>query len=177
MDRLAEVLRVCLVGPESTGKTELAQQLARELDTVAVPEYAREYALARDNELSFDDVGPIALGQLDLEAHLASRANGVLLLDTDLVSTVVYARHYYDDVPEWVEEEAQRRLADLYLLLDTDVPWVEDPCRDCGQPEAREDVFDAFRRTLDDFGARFMIVSGSWQERAAVAREAIAAMR
>ena len=47
-----------------------------------------------------------------------------MLLDTDLVSTVVYSRHYYGDCPAWIEAAAVRRLADLYLLHDIDVPWT-----------------------------------------------------
>jgi len=161
---LAPLARICLTGPESTGKSELAQRLSRELQIAWVPEFAREYAEARANQLSAEDVEPIARGQIEL----MERAPMAAILDTDLLSTVVYARHYYGACPPWIEDEARRRRADLYLLLDTDVEWQADAARDAGG-EVREDLFDAFRAALDEFETRWEIVSGDWEERFALA--------
>ena len=157
---MAPLARICLTGPECTGKTQLAQRLARELGVPWVPEYAREYAVARGNDLGPQDVEPIAHGQIALMDAVAPPA----ILDTDLLSTVVYARHYYGACPPWIEAEARRRRADLYLLMDTDVEWIADPARDAGG-DAREDLFDAFRATLDEFETTWRIVSGEWEER------------
>lgn len=154
--------RICLIGPECTGKTTLAARLSRDLLIPWVPEFAREYAEARNNELTAADVEPIARAEM---ANL-DRVEGPAILDTDLVSTVVYARHYYRECPEWIVDEARRRAADLYLLLDTDLPWTPDPARD-SPGDAREDLFDAFRATLEELETRFDIVSGSWEERLA----------
>jgi nicotinamide riboside kinase len=150
--------RLCLTGPESTGKSELATRLARETGWVYVPEYAREYA-EQQGELSAADVEPIARGYLE---RLPDEP--FLILDTDLISTVVYARYYYGACPQWIEEEARRRRADLYLLMDTDVGFEPDPVRD-HNPDAREDLFDRFRATLDEFETNWRIVSGTWEER------------
>lgn len=165
---MAQVARVVLIGPECTGKTGLAQLLARELGTVWVPEYAREYAEHKKSVLTAEDVQPIARGQIASEDRIAPAASRVAILDTDLLSTVVYARHYYGACPPWIEEEARRRRADLYLLLDTDIPWLPDPARDAGG-EAREDLFDAFRAALDELETRWEIVSGDWEERVSTA--------
>jgi NadR type nicotinamide-nucleotide adenylyltransferase len=155
-------LRVCLIGPECTGKTTLAGRLARELGAPWVREYARQYAEARGNELGPDDVEPIARGQMALDDAVGDA--GLVIRDTDLISTVVYARHYYGACPSWIEEEARRRRAGLYLLMDTDVAWEPDAARDAGG-DVREDLFDAFRAALDEFETRWEIVSGDWDER------------
>jgi NadR type nicotinamide-nucleotide adenylyltransferase len=152
--------RICLIGPESTGKSELGARLARELDAQYVPEFARQYAESHGNSLSAADVEPIARGEI---ANLDS-ASDRAVLDTDLISTVVYARHYYGACPQWIEDEARSRRADLYLLMDTDVAWHPDPARDTGG-DAREDLFDAFRAALDEFETRWTIVSGTGEER------------
>ncbi|MBV8516932.1 MAG: ATP-binding protein [Acidobacteria bacterium] len=157
---MAQVARVVLTGPESTGKTQLAQRLARDLGVAWVPEYAREYAEARGNALTAADVDWIARGQIANE----DRAPDAPIRDTDLISTVVYARHYYGACPAWIEAEARARRAALYLLLDTDVEWQPDAARDAGGDE-REDLFDAFRAALDEFDTRWEIVSGDWDER------------
>ena len=154
--------RICLIGPECTGKTTLAQRLARELGAAWVPEHARHYAEACNNILTAADVEPIACGQMANED--AARGAERIILDTDLISTVVYARHYYGACPPWIEEEARRRRADLYLLMDTDVVWIPDAARDSGD-DSREALFDAFRATLDEFETNWTIVSGDWEER------------
>jgi NadR type nicotinamide-nucleotide adenylyltransferase len=163
--------RVCLTGPESTGKTEMAQRLERELGLPWVPEFAREYA-ERKPDLTAADVEPIARGEMENldRAPLAP----VVILDTDLISTVVYARHYYGSSPRWIETEAWKRRADLYLLFDTDLPWQADPARDT-PGDAREDLFDAFRAALDEFETRWSIVSGDGAERWGRVRDALRA--
>ena len=154
-------MRVCIIGPECTGKTTLARRLAQHFGTEWISEYAREYAEARNNELTFEDVEPIARGEL---ANLESRITNLVIEDTDLISTVVYARWYYGKCPGWIVDEARKRKANLYLLMDTDVPWVPDPARD-SPGDAREDLFDRFRAALDEFDTRWVIISGDWEER------------
>jgi NadR type nicotinamide-nucleotide adenylyltransferase len=171
---LAPLTRVCLIGPESTGKSELAKRLARHFNAAWVPEFARQYAEERNNQLSFDDCEPIARGQIALES--GGMAAALQILDTDLISTVVYARHYYGKCPSWIVDEARKRRAGLYLLMDTDVPWIADEARDTGA-EGREDLFDAFRAALDEFDCCWVIISGDWEERFEGAVAAITANR
>ena len=103
MERL---LRVVLTGSESTGKTTLAADLAAHYRTVWSPEFARAYADRKKGPLDRSDVEPIARGQIAGEDEAARRAGRLLILDTDLLSTVVYGRHYYGRFPEWIEKAA-----------------------------------------------------------------------
>jgi NadR type nicotinamide-nucleotide adenylyltransferase len=168
---MAPLTRICLTGPECVGKSTLAQRLARELGGVYVPEFAREYVLHVKPELTAEDVGPIAEGQIALEERHAGGAAGLVFLDTDLLSTVVYARHYYGACPAWIERAAARR-ADLYLLLAIDVPWQPDPARD-PDPSARETLYARFAEVLDEFGATWRVVDGDWEARYRAAVAAI----
>jgi NadR type nicotinamide-nucleotide adenylyltransferase len=155
-------LRVCLIGPECTGKTTLAEELSRHFNAPWVPEFAREYASAVGRELTADDVEPIARGELALID--AAPNEGLVILDTDLISTVVYARHYYGSCPEWIEREAQARKADLYLLTDIDLPWVPDSLRDSAAP--RESLYAQFVQMLKEYGANFVAIKGDRLEAA-----------
>ena len=100
---IAPLVRVCLTGPESTGKTTLAADLAAELGVPWTPEFARTYFERKQGPLDATDVEPIARGQLEAEERgIAAAAGGLVVHDTDLLSTMVYARHYYGVVPGWI---------------------------------------------------------------------------
>ena len=171
METLAPLYRVCLIGPECTGKTTIAARLAERYQTVWVPEYAREYAAAVARPLVAEDADPIARGQLALEDVLAPSATALLILDTDLLSTFVYARHYYGSAPEWIEPLLPTRLANLYLLFSLDVDFAPDEVRD---PTAdRHAIHDAMRSTLDALNARYERVGGAWEERVVQVIDAI----
>ena len=155
------VVVVTVTGSECTGKTTLARDLARHFGTVWVPEFARDYLVEKTATtgipLDASDVEPIA--------------GGLVILDTDLVSTVVYAHHYYGACPEWIEQAARDRRADRYLLCDIDVPWIADPARD--RPDLREHMHALFVDALDALGAGYVTIRGGWDERLATAVEAV----
>ena len=167
--------RVVVTGSESTGKTTLAADLARRFGTVWVPEYARAYldekAAMTGRPLDETDVEPIARGQIAAEDRGAAMAKAMMILDTDLVSTTVYARHYYGACPAWIEQAARDRRADLYLLCDIDVPWVADPARDL--PHARAHMHALFASALEALGVPYVTIRGSWSDRIAAAVEAV----
>ncbi len=160
--------RVVLIGPECTGKTWLAAELATRYRVPGAPEHAREYVDRHGAALIYADVDPIGRGQQAGEdaalARAAAEGAALVVLDTDLVSTMVYSRHYYGDCPAWIEEAARRRLGDLYLLHHVDVEWVSDG-RQREQPERREELFARFRDALAGLGARVADVAGPWDER------------
>jgi NadR type nicotinamide-nucleotide adenylyltransferase len=168
--------RVCVTGPESTGKTTLAARLAEQAKTEWVPEASRIYAERKGAPLTVADVAPIAREHIALADAAAERARSrgasVLVFDTDLLSTVVYSRYYYGTVESWIERVERARRADLYLLCDVDVPWLPDGIRD--RPANRDEMFALVREALVRRKARVVTVRGSWDERWAIAREAIA---
>jgi len=165
------VIRVVLTGSECTGKTTLAAALAERYATVWVPEAARGHAEAKGATLAFDDVERIARSHMAAADEAARHARGLLILDTDLVSTVVYSHHYYGSCRAWIEREARARRAELYLLHHPDVPWLPDPARDRG--ERRQELHAAFCRALTALGARSVDIRGDWPERDASAVRAI----
>ena len=173
---IGPLVRVCVTGPESTGKTTLAQHLAEYAGTTWVPEASRVHAERVGRELRASDVAPIArehIALADAAAHRATARNArLLVLDTDLVSTVLYARHYYGAVPSWIERAERVGRAALYLLCDVDVPWVPDGVRD--RPAHRQAMFALFRRALARRGANVVVVRGEWGAREEIARAALA---
>jgi NadR type nicotinamide-nucleotide adenylyltransferase len=165
-------LVVVVTGSECTGKTTLARELAARLGAPCSAEFAREYLDARAAPLMAADVEPIARGQAAGEDAAGRKAIDLLIKDTDLVSTVVYAHHYYGSCPHWVAHEARRRLGDLYLLLHPDVPWVADGLqRD--RPDDRERLHALFSMRLIELGAPTVDVRGEWAARLRLALAAV----
>ena len=162
MEKVARPLRICLTGAESTGKTELAKALSKHFSAPMVPEFSRQYAERAARELSFMDVMPIAKGQMEAEERVSADSQ-LVILDTDVVSTVCYSRHHFGASPVILDAIAKKRLADLYLLLDIDVPWVADPVRDSG--DTRGALHERFCDVLDEFGANVRTIRGNWEER------------
>lgn len=171
--KTAPLLVVVITGSECTGKTTLARELATRWRAPCSPEYVREYLDRKGAPLDASDVEAIARGQVEAEDAAATAADGRLVIrDTDLISTVVYSRHYYDGCPAWIERASRERLGDLYLLLAPDVPWVADGLqRD--RPAERRRLHDLFRRQLETVGARVVEIGGGWDARRAAATDAI----
>jgi nicotinamide riboside kinase len=177
-----------VIGPESTGKTTLAGRLAAAFDVPWAPEGARTYVealVARGVTRPLDeaDVEPIARLQLaheDAAADLARRTGRPLVVrDTDLVSTIVYARHYHDSSPAWIAEAARARRAALYLLCDIDVPWAAEGGqrdRSGADPARRTALRDAFIAALGEFGCAFVRLPNEGDARARAAGDAVRAL-
>ena len=168
------MIRVVLTGSESTGKTTLGNELARHYGAELAPEFVRSFAEQHGGTIRFEDHGPIARGQMQLEDDYAARACGLrplVLFDTDLLSTVVYCGHYFGQCPRWIEEAARERRPDLYLLCEIDAPWVADGVRDRG--EQREEMQALFRDAVVASGASYLSLHGDVPARMAQATPTI----
>jgi len=104
------VRRVALLGPESMGKTTLAQRLARHFSTTWVPQYGRPYCDERPAlTLEPVDFEAIAWGQATREDERALDANGVLFCDTELHTTATWSDMIVGTRPAWLTAAARAR--------------------------------------------------------------------
>lgn len=166
--RSRDLKKVVLFGPESTGKTTLAKDLAKHFNTEWVPEFSRGYLQKKWNEerkiCGREDMLPIAYGQMALENSKAKSASELLICDTNLLESVVYSQIYFNGYchPSLLKH-ALKAHYDLYLLTYIDIPWVKDDLRD--RPELRDFMYARFRKALDDHNLPYKIIRGEGQER------------
>lgn len=168
------MIRICLHGAESTGKSVLAARLEQDLGIPWVPEYGREYAETHGIDFTMGDLLAIARGQ-DAAMRRAAEANPpVLLLDTDPLMTAAWAEMLFGTAPDALFTYPK---ADLYLLFDADVPWVADGTRFFGTPEGRARFAALAEDMLVRAGVAYRRVGGTWDERAAQVRAVLSEMR
>lgn len=165
------IKKIAVIGPESTGKSELCQHLSFHYNTEWVPEYARFYLdrLGRDYEQS--DLKLIAETQLDWEDDKEEYANDYLFCDTNLIVMKIWSDHKYGSTDEWIEGQLKARKYDFYLLNNIDIAWTPDPQRE--HPTMRKHFFSLFKKYLEDHQLPYAIVSGIEGERKKCAVDAI----
>jgi len=152
------VLRVSLTGPESTGKSTLAAQLAAHYRTSFAPEFAREYLEHTGPRYTFEDLEEIARGQLEWEEVAMSRGHRVVFCDTDMLVLKIWAEHAFGHCPEWILQRLEQYPYDLTMLLGVDLPWTPDPLRE--HPHLRQHFYNLYQRELRERMAPFAEIWG-----------------
>ena len=172
MEKTTEnIIRIAIVGPECTGKSTLAEGLAAHYKTNFVPEYAREYINTLSRPYTIEDIVKISQEQMQLEDELATKANRLLICDTNLVVTKIWAEFKYKQCPEWVRENITKRKYARHLLTDIDIPWESDPQRE--HPHLRRELFEIYERELNALKVPYQVISGNAEERLQSAIKAI----
>lgn len=161
------IIKIAIYGPESTGKSTLAKQLADHYQTIWIPEFARDYLQNKWNTskeiCQQSDLIPIAIGQTKLENEGLQNANKILISDTNLMVTKVFSDIYYGNSDPILFKAAKKHKYDLFLLTDVDVPWEKDDLRD--KPENREETLKIFEDNLIEFNKPYVKISGSREKR------------
>jgi NadR type nicotinamide-nucleotide adenylyltransferase len=157
------VLRVSLTGPESTGKSTLAAQLAAHYHTRYAPEFAREYLECTGPHYTIEDLEEIARGQLEWEEAAAAGAHRLVFCDTDLLVIKIWAEHAFGHCPEWIVRRLEQTQYDLTILLGVDLPWAPDPLRE--HPHLRQHFYDLYQRELRERMAPFVEIWGDVDHR------------
>jgi NadR type nicotinamide-nucleotide adenylyltransferase len=160
-----------VTGPESTGKSWLAEHLAARYKTLWVPEYSPEYLRGLGRRYTYDDILAIARGQYRQEEKLAKKAEGLLFCDTDFLVNKIWAIDKFGRCHPWISSMAAGHIYHLYLLCNTDIPWEYAPLRE--NPHDRERLFDLYLHELRSAGLPYAIVSGNGPDRLENAVEVI----
>jgi len=180
------VRKIVVIGPESTGKSSLCEQLADHYHSLWCPEYAREYLLKHGMNYSYQDLLTIAKGQIETEERFIAKAEqansnakerrSILFIDTDLYVMKVWCEYVFNNCHQWILEQIARRKYDLYLLCCTDLPWVSDELREYPDLETRERLFSLYREIMISQDIPWTEIRGHDRERLEKAISAVERM-
>ena len=177
--------KIVILGPESTGKSTLCEQLAQHYETMWCPEFAREYLLANGTNYDFEDLEIIAKGQLALEDEYATllenqsetmMENGEhlpLFIDTDMYVAKVWCEFVFEKCHPFILDEIVKRQYDLYLLCYIDLPWVKDELREYPDLANRKKLYNIYEDIMINQSVPWVDINGDYNERL---RKAIAAV-
>lgn len=160
---LNNIKKIAVVGPESTGKSTISEQLAAHYHTIWVPEFARGYCERLTEPCTWQDEINMFQGQIALEKQLLPNANQILICDTTFITVKIWSDYTFGKAPQEVLDELPKHPYDLYLLMDIDLPWQEDPLRDF--PHLREHFMDVWHKELQALNANYTVISGSEEQR------------
>ncbi|MGZ3851238.1 MAG: AAA family ATPase [Flavisolibacter sp.] len=158
--------KIVVIGPESTGKSTLCEQLSEHYSTCWCPEFAREYLKETGGKYGFTDILNIAHGQLELEdTMLAQAKNNFYFIDTDMYVTKVWCEVVFENCHTWILKQIALRKYDLFFLCDVDLPWVKDELREYPDLAFRKKLFKMYRDLLINQKTKWAVISGTDTQR------------
>ena len=174
------IKKIVAIGPESTGKSVLCEQLADHYKTIWCPEYAREYLVTHGNKYNYDDLLTIAKGQLQIEDSLIEKiqnskfkTQNLGFIDTDMYVMKVWAEFVFQKCHRYILEQIIERKYDLYLFCNIDLPWVKDELREYPDLESRERLYYIYKDILVNQSVPWVSIHGSYENRLKLAITAV----
>ncbi len=170
------IKKVVIIGPESTGKSMLCQNLAAHFKSIWVKEYAREYLLKNGTNYTFENLLDIAKGQLyreDAATDSLTTQHSPLIIDTDMYVMKVWCEFVFEKTHHWILNRIVERKYDLYLLCNIDLPWVKDELREYPDLASREKLYHHYKDAMINQHVHWVDISGSYAERLQKAVSAI----
>ena len=169
--------KIVILGPESTGKSTLCEQLAAHFKTNWVKEYAREYLLTNGMQYTYENLLDIAKGQV-AEEELAEEAGietiqqqttnnkqQTLFIDTDMYVMKVWCEYVFNRCHHWILNRIVERQYDLYLLCNIDLPWIKDELREYPDLKSREKLYRHYKEIITNQQVPWVDIRGSYEER------------
>jgi NadR type nicotinamide-nucleotide adenylyltransferase len=159
--------KIVIIGPESTGKSTLCDQLAGHFNTLWCPEYARGYLLKHGKKYSYDDLLTIAKGQFQLEAEYSEKAGNqsLLFIDTDMYVMKVWCEFVFGKCHQWILDRIAEQQYDLYFLCKPDLPWIKDELREYPDEARRIKLYHFYKDLLVNQSTPWVEISGNYDER------------
>ncbi len=174
------VKKIVIIGPESTGKSTLCEQLAAHYHTIWVREYAREYLLKNGTDYTFENLLAIAKGQVageelaverwslavaDSSEQRTTNNEQPVFIDTDMHVMKVWCEFVFEKCHHWILNRIVERKYELYLLCNVDLPWVKEELREYPDLVSRQKLYHHYKDIMVNQNVPWVDISGTYEER------------
>jgi NadR type nicotinamide-nucleotide adenylyltransferase len=168
-----DLVKIVVIGPESTGKSSLCEELAQHYQTEWCPEFAREWLLTNNKQYDYNDLLTIARGQLALEDEYgesllhtnSEKSKLTLFIDTDMYVMKVWCEFVFSQCHSFILDQIATRKYQLYLLCNTDLPRVKDELREYPDLETRQRLYHMYKDIMVNQSTPWVDISGDYSER------------
>jgi NadR type nicotinamide-nucleotide adenylyltransferase len=165
---------ICIFGPESTGKSTLTRQLAEYYHVPYVEEFAKQVIEAKHGDICYEDMETIVKGHHEAIEEALQQVTPLLFVDTDAIISKLWSNELFGKESPIVEEYIAKQHFDYYLLLDIDLPWVDDIHR--YRPKERDAFFSNCEKQLIIRKIKYTVIRGTDNHRFVSARNCIDAL-
>jgi len=172
------VLKIAIVGAESTGKSDLAQKLATHFKTIWVKEYARQYLEHQVGKYGYEDILVIAQKQHQKvqETIENNTDKPIIFVDTELLVTKIWAEYVFGKCHPWILDTLPKQTYDYYLLTNIDLPWQADPLREHPEPQKRQELHSLYKANLEVLQFPYNQIDGLGETRTKQAIQVVEAL-
>ena len=153
-------MKFAFTGPESSGKTTLSKAIAEKINAKYFPEFSREYLTRKNGIYTKADLDEIALGQFNF---IDQNDYDLQVYDTEMFVIQIWSEFKYNTCSNKIIELTEKQQIDHYFLCSPDIPYEEDPLREC--PEQRDELFEIYLNKLTTYKVPYTIVKGTHFER------------
>ncbi len=161
--------KICIIGPESTGKSTIVSNLANEFNTVFVPEYAKAIIDSQNGQFCFNNVEQTALAQVRSEKALEFMTNKIMFCDSDVITTMCWSNILFNKMPNILHQIACTQKYDITYLLYPDTPWIYDSHRNITSNlhtnEFRINMFNMMEQLLIKYNRKYVVVKGDFNHK------------
>ena len=158
VQKTSYTMKIAFTGPESCGKSTMAQWCALQLNLPLSSEFARDY-LQDKVDYERNDLDEITNGQL---ADWQSKGDH-FVADTEMTVMKIWSEYRYQHVSMKILEACEMQIFDHYFLCAPDIPWESDPLRE--NPTNRQELFELYEAELKKMNRPFTVLKGSLKDR------------
>lgn len=172
MESKKKGIRIAITGPECTGKTTLAKQLAAHYKGLWVPEFARLHLTNLEGKYNYQDLLFMARQQIELEDNIWNKAGkNPVFSDTDMLVYYIWSTFRFDKCDAFIIDRIHKKNYHHYLLMYPDLPWENDSLRE--NSDNLDALFILYEKALQQFQIPYSVISGKGNIRLGNAMSAI----
>lgn len=164
------MIKVAVLGPESTGKSTLCLEISKFFNLSFVQEASRDFLTNLNRPYTFEDLDMIAERQFSMINEMELEGESLLIADTEILTIRIWSLIKYGRCSDLINNLLKQQKFHHYLLCNTDLAWIPDPLREVPDLKKRNEILELFQSELKQNDWPYSIIHGTGDARFLQAR-------